>query len=62
ASRAVLALAFVGCVLVYHLLYQGLARRARLYPIPDSEMAPLTSDRVPTSPPTQTTQTTQAEH
>ncbi|WP_372662002.1 glycosyltransferase [Hydrogenophaga sp.] len=67
ASRSVLALAFVGCVLVYHLLYQGLARRARLHPIPDSDLAALTRNRVATPPATPPAapppaQTTQVEH
>jgi UDP-N-acetylmuramyl pentapeptide phosphotransferase/UDP-N-acetylglucosamine-1-phosphate transferase len=41
ASRLTLAMAFVGCALVYHLAYRHLAIRSRRYPIPDSDLAAL---------------------
>lgn len=41
ASRLVLATAFAFCVGVYHLLYQFLAARQRMRPVPDSGAMPL---------------------
>jgi UDP-N-acetylmuramyl pentapeptide phosphotransferase/UDP-N-acetylglucosamine-1-phosphate transferase len=50
ASRTQLALAFLFCCLVYHLLYCWLAAKARLNSIPDGSLAPLISRPSPLAP------------
>ncbi len=42
--------AFAGCVVLYHLLYQRLARMARWSPIQDTLPAPLAAEPAPLSP------------
>ena len=47
AAESTLAASFAACVLVYHLVYQRLAARARLHPTPNSDLAGLSSAPAP---------------
>jgi hypothetical protein len=47
AAESTLAASFAACVLVYHLVYQRLAARARLHPTANSDLAGLTSAPAP---------------
>jgi hypothetical protein len=62
ASRTQLALAFLFCWLVYHLIYRWLAAKARLNPIPDSSAAPLMRQPSPLDPNTQSAKPLPGKH